>query len=61
MLLLHTIGFVLSQYYDMIILGHLSDSMKAKTGKLMIFYGHFVSSNTLKGGSCNRSFIQTGK
>lgn len=32
----------------MIILGHLSVSMKVKTGNLVIFYGHLDSSNTLK-------------
>lgn len=61
MLLLHTIGFVLSQHYDMIILGYLLDSMKAKMGNIMILYGHFNSTNALKGGSSNRAFIQTGK
>lgn len=45
----------------MIILGHLSDSIKVKMGILMTLYGHFNLPNTLKGGYCNRSFIQTGK
>lgn len=60
-MLLPTTGLVSAKHYGMIILGHLPVAMKVKTGHLMIFYGHFDSSNTFEGGSCNGSFIQTGK